>query len=141
MSVILNPYVSFQGNAAEALEFYHGVFGGDVQSMKFGDMPDMPGNDPALADQVMHGQINGDNQITLMASDLPPSMGQPKNGTISLSGDDETILRGWWDKLAEGGTVTLPLNQAPWGDSFGQLQDKFGVDWMVNIAGGQQAAG
>ena len=58
--------------------------------------------------------------------------------SISLSGDDDRELRGYWDKLAAGGTVTLPLEKAPWGDSFGMLTDKFGTPWMVNIAGPRQ---
>src|SRR5829696_7993623 len=62
------------------------------------------------------------------------------NITISLSGDDDAELRGYWDKLAEGGTVTMPLEAAPWGDAFGQLTDRFGVSWMVNIAGSGGAA-
>lgn len=136
MSAILNPYLAFQdGRAAEALEFYRTVFGGSVQVMKFADMPDMPGNSPELADLVMHGQVNGEHGVTLMASDQPASMGPATNGTVSLSGDDEAVLRGWWDALSDGADVTMPLNQAPWGDSFGQLTDRFGVRWMVNISG------
>ena len=57
------------------------------------------------------------------------------NGTLTLSGDDEDRLRGWWDALSAGGTVGVPLEKAPWGDSFGMCTDRFGVAWMVNIAG------
>jgi PhnB protein len=136
MSAILNPYLSFQGTAAEALTFYRDVFGGDLQIMRFGDMPDMPGNDPSLHEQVMHGQVNGENGVTLMASDLPPSMGEARNGTVSLSGDDDELLRSWWTKLSDGGEVAMPLAQAPWGDHYGQLTDRFGISWLVDISPG-----
>jgi PhnB protein len=72
-----------------------------------------------------------------MGSDTPTSMGQPRgNGQISLSGDDEAELTGYWNKLSDGATVVMPLAKAPWGDSFGMLTDRFGVPWMVNISGG-----
>ena len=73
--------------------------------------------------------------MTLMAADVPPGMDASPNGTLTLSGDDEDKLRGWWDALSADGTVGVPLEKAPWGDSFGMCTDKFGVAWMVNIAG------
>ena len=54
--------------------------------------------------------------------------------SLSLSGDDEAELRGYWDGLTEAGTVAVPLEKAPWGDNFGMCTDRFGVPWMVNIA-------
>jgi PhnB protein len=77
-----------------------------------------------------------------MAADTPPGMPTPSeasNITISLSGAEDAELRGYWDKLAEGGRVDMPLGQAPWGDYFGQLTDRFGVGWLVNIAGSGNA--
>ncbi len=59
------------------------------------------------------------------------------NITISLSGDDSDDLRGYWDKLADGGQVMMPLEKQMWGDEFGMLADRFGISWMVNIAGEQ----
>ena len=79
-----------------------------------------------------------DNDPMVLAHARALLSGAPEghtNGWTSLSGDDETTLRGWWDGLAAEGTVTLPLEKAPWGDSFGQLTDKFGLAWMFNIAG------
>ena len=76
--------------------------------------------------------------LTLMGADTPSTMGEVTPGsqiTISLSGSEADGLRGYWDGLADGGTITLPLNVAPWGDSYGQLVDRFGIEWMVNIAG------
>ena len=134
MSVLLNPYISFRDNAREAMEFYRSVFGGELNVMSFGDMPGVP-TEPAEKDKVMHGQLTGDNGIVLMGADTPSGMDhEPFNGSISLSGDDEATLRGYWDKLVDGGTVGEPLTKAPWGDTFGMCTDKFGVAWLVNSA-------
>lgn len=141
MTTRLNPYISFRDTARQALEFYHGVFGGDLNMNTFAEF--QMSEDPADADKIMHGQLDAPSGMTLMAADTPSSMDvqDASNITISLSGDDEPQLRGYWDKLADGGTVTVPLEKAPWGDHFGQLTDRFGVAWMVNIAGQGVQAG
>lgn len=134
MASRLNPYLSFKSNAREAMEFYRSVFGGNLTVSGFGE--GSMADDPAEANLVMHAQLDTPSNFTLMASDTPAKMGNPSpNGSISISGDDETELRGYWDKLAQAGSVTVPLEKAPWGDFFGMLQDRFGVLWMVNIAG------
>ena len=137
----LNPYISFRGTAREAMEFYQSVFGGELDLSTFSDFQ-MPGVGEDEADLIMHGQLEAPGGMTLMGADTPRSMEQPEGSTIaiSLSGDDDAELRGFWEKLADGGTVTMPLEVAPWGDAFGQLTDKFGVSWMVNIAGAGGAA-
>jgi PhnB protein len=72
-----------------------------------------------------------------MGADTPSSMPMETGSSVSmsLSGDDEAELSGYFHKLAEGGTITEPLEKAPWGDTFGMLTDRFGVNWLVNIAG------
>ena len=134
MPSILNPYLSFSNNARQAMEFYKSVLGGELRVMTFADggMAD----NPADASKVMHAALTSPAGFTLMGSDTPASMGQPRpNGGISLSGNDEAELSGYWKKLSDGATVMMPLAKAPWGDSFGMLTDKFGVGWMVNISG------
>ena len=135
MASRLNPYVSFRDNAREALEFYKDVFGGNLSINTFGEYGD---SDAPEANNVMHGQLETDRGFTLMASDTPPGMdfNPGSNITISLSGDDEQELRGYWEKLSEGANVTMPLEKQMWGDVYGQCTDKFGVQWMVDI--GQQ---
>jgi len=135
MSTKLNPYLGFRDNARQAMEFYQTVFGGDLTVSTFRDFH--ASEDPAELDKVMHSALETPTGFNLMASDTPNSMDyKPGNNySVSLSGEDETELRGYWDKLAEGGSVTLPLEKAPWGDSFGMCVDKFGVAWMINIAG------
>jgi PhnB protein len=132
----LNPYLGFNGNAREAMDFYHDVFGGELTMQTFaeGGMAD----DPADADRIMHAQLEAPNGITLMGSDSSTRMGTPpaeSSISISLSGEDEAELTGYWQRLADGGSVTMPLEKAPWGDQFGMLKDRYGTEWMVNIAG------
>ena len=135
MTTRLNPYLSFRDNAREAMDFYHSVFGGELTISTYaeGGMP----HDPADKDKIMHGQLISSSGYWLMAADTPNSMDNTPgtNFSVSLSGEDDAELRGYWEKLSKGGTVTVPLEKAPWGDSFGMCVDKFGINWMVNIAG------
>ncbi|HWF49988.1 MAG TPA: VOC family protein, partial [Solirubrobacteraceae bacterium] len=101
---------------------------------KFGqvDSPD--------ANKVMHSQLETSKGFTLMAQDTPQGM-EFKAGTnmiVSLSGDDAADLRGYWEKLSDGGTVTVPLEKQIWGDEFGACIDRFGISWMINISEPQQ---
>jgi PhnB protein len=132
MAAVLNPYLGFDNNARQAMEFYREVFGGDLRINTFGEYGQ---SDSPDADKVMHAQLETDNGFTLMASDTPAGMQRTQGDTItiSLSGDDAGDLRGYWEKLSDGGTVTMPLEKQMWGDEFGMCVDKFGVPWMVNI--------
>ena len=135
MTVRLNPYLSFRDNARQAMEYYHAVFGGQLHLNTFAELH--ASEDPAEQDKIMHGMIEGENGIVLMGADTPNGMEYtaPAGVPISLSGDDQPTLQGYWDKLSDGGTVTMPLEKAPWGDTFGMCVDRFGISWMVNIAG------
>lgn len=137
MGTLLNPYISFQGSAKDAMKFYHSVFGGELTLNTFGEA--QATQDPAEKDKIMHAMLTSDSGMVLMASDTPPGMDYTPgtNYSVSLSGDDEAELRGFWDKLSSGGTVTVPFEKAPWGDIFGMCVDKFGVQWMVNVTPAQ----
>jgi PhnB protein len=130
----LNPYISFKDNAREAMEFYKSVFGGKLAISTFKEFH--ASQDPAEDNKVMHSVLEADNGITFMASDTPAGMEyHPAAGiSMSLSGDNEPELRGYWDKLSQGGQVAMPLEKAPWGDTFGMLSDRFGINWLVNIS-------
>jgi PhnB protein len=133
MSVKLNPYLTFQDNCREGMEFYHGIFGGELKLSPFSDFPHPP---EGRENNIMHAVLEtGD--LTLMASDgMPGGHVTPgDNVSLSLSGDDEDKLKGYFDQLAGGGKVTIPLDKQIWGDTFGMCTDKFGFHWMVNIAG------
>jgi PhnB protein len=132
MASRLNPYIAFDGTARQAMEFYREVFGGDLRVNTFGEFGQQDSPD---ADKTMHAQLETDRGFTLMASDTPAGMQRNPGDTItvSLSGDDADELRGYWDKLSDGGTVTMPLEKQMWGDEFGMCIDRFGIPWMVNI--------
>jgi len=131
----LNPYLSFKDNARQATEFYKSVFGGKLVSSTFKEYH--VSSDPAEDDKIMHSMLEADNGMIFMAADTPSSMefSTGSRMSMSLSGDNEEELRSYWDKLAAGGIVKMPLNKSPWGDTFGMLTDQFGIDWMVNISG------
>ncbi|HEU5143770.1 MAG TPA: VOC family protein [Dermatophilaceae bacterium] len=134
MASRLNPYISFKDNAREAMEFYKEVFGGELTMNTFGEYGQA---DTPHADQIMHANLETPSGFTLMAADTPPGMTRTEgdNIGISLSGDDADELRGYWEKLSDGGNVSVPLEKQMWGDEFGQCTDRFGIGWMVNIAG------
>ncbi|MCX2746748.1 VOC family protein [Arthrobacter sp. MI7-26] len=137
MTTNLNPYISFRDSAKEAMAFYKSVFGGELTQSTFAEFH--ASEDPAESDKIMHSALKTDNGLLLMAADTPNSMeyNPGNNISVSLSGDDEAELRGYWDGLADGGTVTVPMEKAPWGDIFGMLTDKFGIAWLVNVTGEQ----
>jgi PhnB protein len=130
----LNPYLNFPGTARDAITFYARVFGGEPTVSTFGEFG--MAQDPAQADLVMHSQLTSPSGLVLMASDSPDSadLVVGSNVSVSLSGDDEAELRGYWDALVDGGQVTVPMEASPWGDVFGMLVDKFGINWLVNVA-------
>ena len=131
----LNPYLSFKDNAREAMEFYKTVFGGKLTVNTFKEYH--ASQDLSEDNKVMHSVLEADNGITFMASDTPNRMEYTAgtNFSMSLSGDNEAELKGYFEKLSDGSNITMPLEKAPWGDTFGMLTDKFGVPWLVNIAG------
>lgn len=135
MASILNPYLNFRGQAREAMEFYRSALGGELNLNTFSAFG-MPVENAAEAEWVMHGQLTTPAGFTLMGSDVPTGMpfSAGSNGSVSLSGDNDGELTGYWNALVVGGTITAPLEVAPWGDKFGMLTDRFGVNWLVNIA-------
>jgi PhnB protein len=129
----LNPYLTFNGNAREAMQFYQSVSGGQLRIGTFGEFGS---SDPAIAGKVMHAMLTTDRGYILMASDAAPGMPYNPGNTIrcSLSGDPGEGLEEAWDKLCDGGAVTTPLDKQTWGDRYGMCIDKFGIPWMVDIA-------
>ncbi|TWP47506.1 VOC family protein [Lentzea tibetensis] len=136
MASRLNPYLSFAGNARQAMEFYKEVFGGELNVNTFADFGNTEGE---IANNVMHSQLETPSGYTLMASDMAPDQGAAvPNSAVSLSGDDADELRGYWEQLSgKGGTVQVPMEKQMWGDEFGMCVDQFGVPWMVNVVAQQ----
>ena len=135
MASRLNPYLNFDGNAREAMEFYRDVFGGELRVNTFGEY----GTEGPGSDKIMHAQLETPSGYTIMAADTPPGTQRTSGDsiTVSLSGDDGAELRGYWDKLADGGQVTMPFEKQMWGDEFGMCTDRYGVPWMVDVVAAQ----
>lgn len=131
MTSQLNPYIMFDGNAREAVEFYRGILGGELEISTAADFgaPDGP-----AASAIVHAGLTTPAGYTLMAWDRPQGMPlHPGNNvSISVSGDDP-LLREHFEKLSADGTITMPLDMQPWGDEAGALIDRFGINWMFNI--------
>lgn len=136
MPTKLNPYISFRDNTRQAMDFYKSVFGGELDLRTFKDFG--ASQDPSEDNLIMHSVLES-GAITIMASDTPARIEfKPGNNfNMSLSGDNETELRGYWEKLSDGGTVTMALEKAIWGDIFGMCRDKFGTQWLINISTAQ----
>jgi PhnB protein len=136
MASRLNPYLSFDGDARQAMEFYKEVFGGTLSLHTFGEAGRAGAPE---ADKIMHGMLETPSGFTLMGADTPPGMehNPGNNFAVSLSGDDDDELRGYWEKLSADGAVAVSLDKQMWGDVFGMCTDRFGIPWMVNISGRQ----
>lgn len=131
-NVNLEVYLFFKGNCREAMEFYKDVFGGELEMSTIGEAPDMPGMPEVDKNWIMHSSLDG-GAVKLMASDSPKASDKSAKVELSLTGTDESVMKKMFDDLADGGTVKMPLEKQFWGDLFGSLQDKFGVDWNMNI--------
>ncbi len=134
MQARINPYISFNGNAREAMERYKELFGGSLTQTTFKEGGMSQGD--ADAELIMHSQLETDNDMVLMGADMPPSMEYKPAGnvSVSLSGTNVEELRAAFAGLSDGGMIVEPMEKAPWGDWFGMVVDRFGVFWMVNAS-------
>jgi PhnB protein len=133
MASRLNPYLNFNGNARQAMEFYAYVFGGELTLNTFSQVAGVEGPD---SDRIMHAVLETPAGYSIMAADVTSDMEYhaPAGFSVSLSGDDADALRGYFERLAADGTMIMPLQRQVWGDEFGMCADQFGVSWLVNIA-------
>jgi PhnB protein len=131
----LNPYIGYNGNARQAMEFYREVFGGELE---MGTVSDFGSPEAPNADRLMHARLDTPGGYTLMAWDVPEGVPyDPGNNVAVYLGGDDGGLRGCFEKLSAGGTVTMPLEKQAWGDEAGALVDQFGINWMFNITAEQ----
>lgn len=132
--VKLDVYLYFKGQAREAMEFYKDIFGGELTVQTYAEVPGMvPGDGgEATKDWLMHARLEG-GDIKLMASDTQKASPAAAKVDLSLGGSDDARLREIFGQLSAGGKVNSPLKKEFWGDTFGSLTDKYGVNWMVNI--------
>jgi PhnB protein len=129
MAVAAIPYITFAGDTRQALEFYRSIFGGKVEISTFGDF-NAPG---APADAVMHGALTTDEFAIYGYDGDPGNLGDPTRIRIAIVSDDLPTMSGNFDALAQGGTVSMPMAPQPWGATYGELVDKYGITWMFNI--------
>ncbi|MFH8379123.1 VOC family protein [Streptomyces cyaneofuscatus] len=130
----LNPYISFDGNARQAMTFYQEVFGGELEVSTAADSSSADSPD---ADKLLHARLDTPDGYTVMAWDVPEGVPyRPGNDVAVYLGGDDNELRVRFERLSMGGTVTMPLEKQPWGDEAGALVDRFGITWMVNIGQG-----
>ena len=132
MKIKLSPYLAFNGNCNEALNFYKSVLGGTLEIKTFSDMPgDIPKSDK---NKVMHGRLLLNN-MELMASDSMRGK-EAVNGTsvaLSLEYDDLNEAERVFKELSEKGTILLPFEKTFWGATFGMFTDMYGIQWMVHF--------
>lgn len=133
--ITANTYINFHGRAREAMEFYHKIFGGKLDLLAFNESGAPKPAGPN--DTIMHSYLEA-NGMVLMGTDgmpeYPPTVGD--NMSVSLMGKDKEQLTKIFDQLSAGGQVKQPLKKESWGDTFGYFVDKFGINWMVDIAQG-----
>ena len=132
MDPLLTPYLTFNGNAGDAMRFYHSILGGELTMQTFGESK--MAQKPEEEKLIIHATLKNEG-LTIMASDAMPSR-QAKFGDnvhMSISGDDSARRTKVFNGLAAGGKVDMPLAKQFWGDTYGQLTDRFGIHWMVNI--------
>ncbi len=136
-----NPYLNFDGNAREAMEFYRSVFGGEFDSvMTFGEMPSSDDfqTPEDEKERIMHMSLPIGAELWLMASDILPSQGHTltkgNQNYICLVPDTKEEGKRIFNALSEGGEVEMPFEVQFWGDYFASFKDKFGVGWMVNYS-------
>lgn len=133
----INPYLNFNGNTEEAFKFYKSVFGGEFKAFqRFKDTPGCEGIPATDGNKIMHVALPIGKGNILMATDTLESMGHAvssgTNVSICINTDSEEQTRDLFNKLAEGGKIGMPLDKMFWGDYFGMVTDKFGIQWMVD---------
>ncbi len=132
----INPYLNFPGNTEEAFNFYKSVFGGEFVGLtRFKDVPDEGNVKPHEKEKLMHVSLPIGKNNVLMATDALESMGQLTLGTnfhLSVTADSKEEAAKIFNGLSKDGKVSMPLADTFWGDYFGMLTDKFGIQWMVN---------
>jgi len=134
MSIVTTTHLNFRGDARAALEFYQSVFGGEITLVSYQDAQNV--QDPSEADQVMWGQVIGDNGFHVMAYDVPVRMSWEQGQIsffVSIRGKSADEITSYWKGLSEGAIVVQELAPAGWAPLYGMLKDRFGVVWVLDV--------
>ncbi len=129
----VEAYLFFDGNCAEAMRFYESTLGGTLRLMTHAESPVADQIPPGSEDRIMHARLELDQGV-LMASDsmVGRPCGAPNGFALALSYPDVPAARRVFDRLADGGTVTMAFAETFWAEAFGMAVDRFGMSWMVN---------
>lgn len=135
----LHSYLNFDGDCAQAFDFYKAAFGGEFRARQtFGEVPPQPGMPPlpaAMKDRIMHVALPVGAGSLLMGSDWPGHLGPMVRGNafaVSINLEDRKEADRLFGALSAGGTVAMPMSEAFWGAYFGMFTDRFGIQWMIN---------
>ncbi len=134
----VNPYITFNGNCEEAFDFYKSVFGGEIQQIsRYKDMPPMKGHPKSESanEKIMHISLPLSKETSLMGCDSNPEYGNVNVGeniSLSISTDNKSDADKIFNRLSQGGRVTMPMADTFWNSYFGMLTDKYNINWMVS---------
>ncbi|MDB5179306.1 MAG: hypothetical protein JWN01_1249 [Patescibacteria group bacterium] len=130
----LHPYLAFDGNCSEAMNFYKEALNGTLELTTVGESPGSDTAPAGMKDKVMHASLEKDGAVLLFASDMigPEGAKQGNTITLSLNCESEDEINSAFKNLSEGAKSTRELKQEFWGDTYGEVVDKFGMRWMFN---------
>lgn len=131
------PYLYFDGTCREAMEFYHACLGGELAMQSVRETPAAAQFPAEAGDMIMHAELKKEGVVLLMASDMLRGSLQTGNQIeLMLSCSSEEELRTFYDTLSRGGQANQPVRKEFWGAVFGQLTDRYGIQWMLNYGQG-----
>ncbi|KAA9107931.1 VOC family protein [Microbacterium rhizomatis] len=134
MTIATTPHLNFDGNARQALDFYAAALGTPAVTITYGQMG--ASEDPAWADRIVWGQVETASGVRVMAFDVWPHQAYDQGANafyVYLSGDDAAEITAVWDGLADGAEIRQPLRASAWSPLAGQLRDRFGVIWALDV--------
>jgi PhnB protein len=130
----ITPYLNFNGNCREAMSFYQSCIGGELTLQKIAESPMATQMPSEAGEQILHGTLVK-NEITLMGSDMiGRNLKQGNVITLCMNCNNDKEINDYFDKLSSGGNIKMPLHQTFWGGTYGELTDKFGINWMFNYS-------
>jgi PhnB protein len=134
--ISINPYLNFMGNTEKAMNFYKSVFGGEFSNLiRFDTLPGHEKMPKSEQEKLMHIALPMGKRDVIMATDTLESMGQTltmgNNFYICVNTESEKETDSFFNALAEGGAIEMPVNKTFWGAYCGMCRDKFGIQWMI----------
>ena len=128
----IHPYLNFDGNCKEAFDFYATLFGGQLECRRSASRRWPIKRQPEAKDRVMHARLTADNLLLMGSDALPNQYQKPQGFMITIDVDDAPTAEGVFNKLTDGGSVVMPIQETFWAERFGMCVDRFGIPWMVN---------